>query len=209
MGKIKYAWVTLTFILLMTTCLSHAIGQQTLFDAALRGDIKTLKGFKKQGGNLDSCDALHQTPLMYAAMAGEVDAVKWLLKQGARIDQQNYFGESALILATTGNHIAVVKLLLKKGAAPDLTDHKGWNALMLSRSTETSSLLIHRGAKINHTSQPGGITPLMVAAQEGYFSLVKLLLEAGADKEMSSAKGLRAIDYATGEKHQKIIQILQ
>lgn len=211
-GYSSHRW---TFLLLILLVSCQMFAQPSLLHkAASEGDVITLKSILKKGAEINATDTLIQTPLMVAAKEGQIKAVKLLLKKGAKTNLQNYFGETALMLAIQQNHVQVVKLLLKKRADLNLTDRKGWTALMLSKSSEVTALLLAKDmvqakeAKVNYAT-PTGLTPLMVAAEEGNAAIVKLLIAAGAKKEMTNASGQKAIDLAKAKGHQEIENILQ
>ena len=49
---------------------------------------------------------------------------------------------------------------------------------------------------VNSTTRRSGFTPLMCASCYGHADIVKLLLDAGANKEDKDLKGFTAIDFA-------------
>jgi predicted SAM-dependent methyltransferase len=53
-----------------------------------------------------------------------------------------------------------------------------------------------------------GVTPLILAALGGHFEAVKLLLEAGADPELTSNEGWTAYSFARGGRHKDVMAIL-
>lgn len=81
----------------------------------------------------------------------------------------------------------MVQLLLATGADPHLHDCRGLTALHMSREGNIVKLLLQAGAKINAPTTSGdfagqaGVTPLAHQARQGNLSVVKVLLEAGAD----------------------------
>lgn len=183
--------------------------QSPLHQAAAEGNLQHVKQLVKNGEKIDATDSLKQTPLMVAVMNGHAKVVKWLLKKGAKPNLQNYFGETALMLAVQKDAPDMVQLLLKRKASVHLTDRKGWTALMLSKSMVVSALLYKRGARINEASAGSGVTPLMVAAQEGNLPLVKFLLALKADKDKVTSDGKKAVDFAREHGNTEIVNLLQ
>jgi ankyrin repeat protein len=78
--------------------------------------------------------------------------------------------------------------------------------------TEVVERLIKRGVNVNaHDDE--GVTPLMLAAQEGRIDTVKLLLRNGARPDRADVGGFRAVDYVNGRMpfpvRPQIIRLLQ
>ena len=55
----------------------------------------------------------------------------------------------------------------------------------------------------------GDKTPLILAAQQGHFETVKLLLRSGANIFIEDRNGLSAMDYAVKNKHERICNLLK
>jgi ankyrin repeat protein len=109
--------------------------------------------------------------------------------------------------AVQQNNISLVRSLLDKGASANTKDKHGTPLLLLSVGNgykELTELLLNKGADINikddtrtisfHHSlikgpgkmSYGGATALQIAAAKGYNELVRLLLDKGADADISS-----------------------
>lgn len=61
-------------------------------------------------------------------------------------------------------------------------------------------------ANPNYHSQ--GVTPLILASQEGHTEIVKLLLANGADKQETNCSGKTAIQLASMNGHTEIVELL-
>lgn len=92
------------------------------------------------------------TPLMNAIRKNAGNTVSTLIKEGADVNYQAPSGETALGLAVDGNFVLFAKEL------------------------------ISAGADVNKRNTASGRTPLIDAAMTGNAEIVKMLLEAGADK---------------------------
>jgi len=68
-------------------------------------------------------------------------------------------------------------------------------------------LLIALGLNVN-THNHDGITPLMVAAKEGYTKVVSMLITAGADINTQDNQGKTALICATENGHEEAVQLL-
>jgi ankyrin repeat protein len=80
--------------------------------------------------------------------------------------------------------------------------------LALSKNVETARLLIDRGADVN-TVQTAGYRPLHQAAVAGREDLVRLLLEAGADRTARCDRGKTPAEYARERGHDAVAELLE
>lgn len=82
-----------------------------------------------------------------------------------------------------------------------------YSAIEMDRANEVEQF-IHFGAEINHRFD-GNKTPLMIASQIGSISVVRTLLELGADPNLVSAENLTALDYAKNKNDAFIVAVLK
>lgn len=122
------------------------------------------------------------TPLHIATLHGYLkDApknIKLLCEKGADIAAFNTYGAQAIHLAATHGWLENLKVLLTFGALVDA-------------ETESVDEQVHRitGTPLNVPNPKSGITPLMVAVQEGFPPVVTHLLKKGADVNFSTSDG--------------------
>lgn len=81
-----------------------------------------------------------------------------------------------------------------------------YSAIEMDRANEVKQF-IDFGAEINHR-YGGGKTPLMLASQMGSISVVRVLLEMGADPSLVSEDNLTAMDYANNKNDVFIVAVL-
>ena len=83
----------------------------------------------------------------------------------------------------------------------------GWSALSLvcnardphNERTDIARLLVAKGADVE-VRNAYGATPLITACAVGFFSVVRVLLDAGADAFATNARGRNAADVTPGEQ---------
>ncbi len=115
--------------------------------------------------------------------------------------------ESPLMLASLKGLTQLCKQLISKDAD---VNKPGWTPLHYAATNghlEIMSVLLENHAYIDAAS-PNGTTPLMMAAQYGTPSAVKLLLEAGADPLLKNVQNLTAIDFAQRASQQESAEII-
>lgn len=143
--------------------------------------------------NIDSVNNAGWTALMLAARGGHFSVVKTLLEEGANRSYTNEKGENALSAAS--GDVDIVALLQGKGEKKTPSDHRGKDKTTLTcelldlldapdtragdPADEVESLL-KAGANPNGADVKTGVTPLMMAASNGWFESVQKLLERGA-----------------------------
>jgi ankyrin repeat protein len=149
-------------------------GVTPLLEASRYGDAATMKALLDGGADIAAATREGETPLMAAARAGNRAAVDLLLERGADVDAVESLQEqSALMWAAAEGHVDVVDALLDKGANPNLK----------ARSTELTT----RSTRADYPT--GGFTALHWAVRNGNEAVVRRLVEAKADLNITNADG--------------------
>lgn len=175
----------------------NRVGAPPILAAALNGSSAMLKLLLDKGADVEmTVSATGDTPLMLAARTGIIDAVQVLLDHGADVNAVEGWGRTTpLMWAVAENHADVAKLLLSKGAniearsvyIPPDTGRGFAGALPRDRRPEELGPQIFAS---------GELTPLLIAARDGHFDSVKLLVDSGADINAIAADGKNALGLA-------------
>ncbi|MDI7190364.1 ankyrin repeat domain-containing protein [Leptospira santarosai] len=136
--------------------------------------------------------------LFEAAALGDLEETKRLLSGSSdTINSLSHDGWSALHLASYFGHLEIVRLLISSGADLGITSKSklsyGNTALHSAVATgkkDVVELLLETGADANALQNPGGITPLHIAAsRSGSGDIIRSLLKKGADRSFLSSEG--------------------
>ena len=116
-----------------------------------------------------------------------------------------------LIEATLAGEVETVRSLLQNGTDPNLVYHTNTALTYAARDgfTDIARVLIAAGADINWIDGEG-VTPLILASFKNHIALVQLLLDHGANTDVTDQWDRTALDYALrrGEAD-PIAQLLQ
>ena len=173
-------------------------GLTALVFAARQGDLESARLLLAAGADVNGTTEYGWTPLLTAVHNRYYRLAALLLERGADPNIANRGGWSPLYIATDNrniesgdyptrrpdmDHLDLIGLLLAAGADP--------NPRMAS-STETRTIFTHQWLY-----EPGA-TPFLRAAQSGDLTLLRLLLEHGADPALSTTNGTTPLMVASG-----------
>ena len=131
-----------------------------------------------------------------------------------RANSRSADGWPLLHLAAAFADREAVLTLLDAGAAVDQVSqtpmrNQALHALLaLSKDAEITRLLIERGADVN-AAQTAGYRPLHQAAVAGREDLVRMLLDAGADKTTRCDRGKTPAEYGRERGHDAVAELLE
>jgi uncharacterized protein len=194
-------------------------GTTALHWAVYRNDADLVDRLLAAGANVKATNDYGATPMSEAAVVGNVRVLKKLLSAGADVESTNADGQTALMIIARTSNIEAAKLLLSKRAKVNAREQwRGQTPLMWAAAEgqpEMVKLLIAHGAEIDArssvnqwdrqvTAEPrmqarpaGGFTPLLYAARKGCTECARLLLKAGADKNLTDPDGVSPLLLAT------------
>jgi len=177
-------------------------GFTPLLFAAQLGAIDAVGTLAAAGADLNLADPDGITPLAMAIINGNYDVAALLVEKGADVNATDRVGRSPLFFATdmhtrewlfsrpvprpTGelDSVDAVRLLLDRGAAP--------NARLTGRP-----FILHHNATGNRTLTEGS-TAFMKAATTSDVTLMRMLLEHGADPGIPTRNNTTALMAAAG-----------
>jgi ankyrin repeat protein len=153
-------------------------------------------------GGLKDTDEQERSALHMAALGGHKDTVAFLLSKGAQADRRDAMGKTPLEWACDKGHVDVVWVLAHHMAAQghEGPDAQGGAALLWAVRAgheKVVALLLGAGAPANSKGE-SGMTPLMVACEEGHMGVVRVLLRHTGTEglQVRDDKGWTALHYA-------------
>ena len=202
-------------------------GATPLHYAVNRGRLACVQTLLNRGANLEVYDAEGNTPLYLASQRGLLDCMKLLLKAGASPNlPHKQSGKTPLMAAVDAWHMPCVEYLMGAGADAALESKSGKkardytesykNKLKLiwlgnfatpvtaaaASSAEALDKVLKEGAYPDNLDCVSDMTPLMKWAASSHpdkAEAIRLLLAAGADKDVENQAGKTAADFASDE----------
>ena len=119
--------------------------------------------------------------------------------------------ETPVADAAQANDAARVRALLREGADVNAPQPDGLTALhwaALNDSQEIVDVLLYAGATLEPLTRVGGYTPLHLAARSGHSSMVRSLLERGAEVDRWTSTGVTALHFAAQANDDEAIRAL-
>ena len=176
-------------------------GFTALMFAAREGDIESARIMLDAGVDINHGDVDNVTPLVAAIMNKQYTLAKFLIDRGADVNVVDAGGRTALYATidirnedwtampnrTTDDPLPaleVVKAIVDRGAKLDVP--------------LTRPLTVRSGMDFGDTTLGAGATPLMRAARAGDHTVMRLLLEKGANPTLTTKDGNTALMFAAG-----------
>jgi len=187
-----------------------------MLSAVSNGDLTTVKKLVSQGADINYTDSWGNFAMFTAAWEDNIEALNLFYDLGAKI---TFDGANLLCNAAYNGKVNSVKWLLSKGEDVNFSfTDTGENALHYTLSktsemdgrTEIVKILIAAGIDVNKKTFPRkstlcfmrdaflkGEAPLHRAAAYGNVTIIKMLLDAGAESSMKDANGDTPISWGS------------
>ncbi|XP_049640760.1 ankyrin repeat and SOCS box protein 3 [Suncus etruscus] len=120
---------------------------------------------------------------------------------------------STVGLAAREGNVKVLRKLLQKGHSVDIADNRGWMPIheaAYHNSVQCLQMLIHADSSENYikTKTFEGFCALHLAASQGHWKVVQILLEAGADPNVTTSEETTPLFLAVGSGRIEVLKLL-
>ena len=157
-------------------------------DAAMQGDLATVRTLLTKGVDVNAPQGDGMTALHWAAQRGDSVMSGMLLRARASVRAATRIGAyQPLHVASSAGSTAIVRQLIAAKADVRAVTSEGVTALHLAAASGvpgTVSALIKAGADVNALEPGWNQSPLMLAAARGRTEAVRSLMKAGANPSL-------------------------
>ncbi len=136
----------------------------------------------EQGADVNAMDNQHDSPYLYAGAEGKLEILKLTVAANADLSSVNRYGGTALIPAAHHGHVDVVKYLLTTETDINHVNFLGWTALL-------EAVILGDGGPTHQ-------------------AIVKLLVNADADRSIGDDDGLTALEHAKESGYTEMVDLL-
>ncbi len=194
----------------------EAAAYDGLHAAAWAGDVGRITQLLGQGADVEARDKNGRTPLHVAAFASHEDAARALIAGGSyptALEDDRY---DIITIAAVANDLAMLKLAIELGGdVKAVTSRYDGTALIAAAHLghrHVVQMLIDAGAPLDHINNLHW-TALLEAVILGdggdnHQSIVRMLLNAGADKSIGDGEGRTALDHAKARGYGELVALL-
>ncbi len=185
---------------------ANRYGASPLIEAARTASAELVAMLLEAGADANVANADGQTPLMLAARTGDVRVAELLVKAGADVNRrERYRDQSAVMWAAAENHPEMAAFLVSSGAdlavrarstdwesqitnEPRVQYRPTGGLTPLLYAARAGCLgcveaMVKAGVDVNRPN-PDGMTPMMMALDNGYPAVAQYLLDHGANPDV-------------------------
>jgi len=171
------------------------------------------KSLIEHGADVNVVSGDQDTPIMWASKHNNFEVVSLLLKHGAKksINVANKEGTTTAIWAAGNNNLRLLKLLKKYGADIHKKDNRGYVPMdfALQNNNEKMMLfLIENGLNLEEKLAVVKELPLIWFSYKNNFSLVKALVDRGANVNIKSSDGDTPLMFAVSNDNYEMVRYL-
>ncbi|KAL2009325.1 hypothetical protein VTN00DRAFT_7519 [Thermoascus crustaceus] len=184
--------------------------QTALHLAVENGHRETINLLVEASANLSARNKHGQTPLHIAALAGYTDIESLALK-GADLEVRQKDGQTILHLAAIHNSEEVVRWLLDHGVDQSAKDKNQTTALHLAAQKGHKGIVEMLSRNVDNllARNTFGQDPLILAAQgNSEESIIRIMVEKGADLTARDVPGRGALEYAAMRGDDAVVRLL-
>ena len=189
--------------------------ERRLLEAAHAGDGDAVALALRAGRRLEVRDTDRRTPLLLASANDRVAVARVLVALGADPDALDAIHDTPWLVTGVTGSVAMLEALLP--ADPDLTIRNRFGGVSVIPASERGHVdyvrrVVRTDIDVNHVNDLGW-TALLEAVILGdgsaaYQEIVRILLDAGADRTIADGDGVTALEHARSSGQTEVARIL-
>lgn len=176
-------------------------GKSALMVAGKVGDLPLVTTLVSAGARIDDMTQTNGTALMFAVLGNQRRVAEWLVGRGADIHVIGSNGWTALTIAAAKGYLGLMQWLVEQGADAQVRDVYRYTPLMRAVENDhepvVAALLSLRDTDVNVQDEYGN-TSLHHAVSARNTSMVRLLLQHGAETDIQNRNGMTALMLTEG-----------
>ena len=188
----------------------------TIVEAATKGNLELVKSLLEQGANVNTINSEGRTALTAAVIGNYLDIAQVLIDAGANPDLQDSQRNNALLVTGETGNVDMLREVLRANPDFTLTNRFGGTALIPAADrghVEYVREILKTDINVNHINNLGW-TALLEAVilgdgGERHTEIVRLLLEAGADRDIADNNGVTPLMHAQQRGYTQMIKLLE
>lgn len=159
------------------------LGRTAITAAAMREDVATVRELIDAGADVNVQDDDRSNPLLLCGENGNVALLQEVLHGDPDLEATNRYGGVALIPACDRGHEEMVRALLRTEIDVDHVNNLGWTALLE--------------------------TVLLGDGDAAHQRILRMLLDAGADRSIADRDGVTALEHARERGYAEMVAMLE
>jgi uncharacterized protein len=189
---------------------------EQLLTAAAAGDAEAVREAVTEGANVEARDSRRRTALLLASAADQVEVAQILVAAGADPNALDAQSDTPWLVTGVTGSVAMMRALLPAG--PDLTIRNRYGGISLIPACERGHVdyvreVLQTGIAVDHVNNLGwtGLLEAVILGDgsERYQEIVRLLLAAGADRDLADRDGVTALQHAVELGQKEVAAILR
>ncbi|XP_068911669.1 ankyrin repeat and death domain-containing protein 1A-like isoform X1 [Tenebrio molitor] len=183
-----------------------------LHEAVIKNDTEGVRRILKEPVDINSRNNYGRAPIHWASSRGNIDIMEMLIAANCDIEARDKYGMRPLLMACWHGHRDAVQLLINTGACSNATNKKHYTLLMCAARNNRIEVVDFLIDTLEDTRADAvdvdGQTALFHAAMGGHVTIVKRLIDLGANLDKRNKECRSALHVACERGHCEVAELL-